>query len=1256
MTDRQNQRAAGRGADQPGTDTSPAELLCRSLARLYDELNGSSATARMMTKLADRTDRQVWEQLRVEIAMRMEHDREHGHSAAPDRIPVLTAQTFRTLRWDLDADRPLTRDRLRVLQAVLAIGKPGNRLPSPWIEQARKLLAADPPATRRAGDGGKRHHEYLESVSDDALDHVRRLTGPDGVSLTDVYVVRGQEELLARLLEEQAATGAPGQPVQVVLGEPGTGKTSMLWYLATILRGRRAATAPVGERTEPPSAERRGGAVLSPRFLRGEDLLDPLEGPRLLEALDGDTSKAQVRRGRIVLLDSADLLLHAGDGRSRLQQVVVLCQNRAIPLAMTCRTRDRSQLEDALGAAPLAVSTYVEDFRFGGEVERAVTTYCRYYLPEEIQRSTADALLQAAVRGLPVREVVARPLTLRMLLQVYDKGMDTRELDAGLVYDTYWQRRVVQDTRHGARVLADVTDMSWPAQATARLMLHDGAVALPVAELTRDLPAADAGPKHGDPAEQVAILEGRGVFTRTSTSPLAAAEDPGGSVQFFHQTLYEYAAGRCMVRLADEAGLSYYRPLEQHLSDHPDDFLRASVAEQSIVQGVRSNSAAREEALGLFLRLLRSTEVDLQVIAVRCYALLPGLYPHERRQVQDYLRDEAPQAMAEELLAILPTRCHPKPETVTADLAIILVRHPRLRQRVLELLCRFSGVGHEASGAVWSLLHELCQDHRGCLMRPVSDSSSAPAGCGGDLCLWSWLVRLDSNAATSHGNLAARLVDALTDHHGAWAHARMRELLALAERDRSRAQVLQCVSPIHRRRHMAGWPDLMRIAAETAVRLGPGKDGATGPQADEADTANGQQILEAYWYAAATTDRSPLDLLRSLAGEGSTPFDTPAPHLRGVLTRLGEQLRSTSPHVVHRLLNEAVTLCRGSDRIDQVARALLPALLSDPTRPQPRQGTLAAEQWCHDHLAEFEQTARQRPPDPAVRFIAAGLARLAPDHAARLMPWSPAARPSGHSGGRPWGHARCDAIWLAPNAATRLLVPLAAAHDHQAVAGLDRWRNLEQARHDQLVHGRNTWPIYHGDNSWHGPARNTANKIIQPVLADLAPSNPTLITQALRHRIPPADLPWLAALAKSTADQPTSASATHAKAALTRYGADLAAWCSDLWDKTLPCPDANAKTAALRLWGDLVRLGAAERPTLKQQTELAKALGDKGWAAQSWYSGTGTAPRPSPPSTRTATPGGPAWTPPWRRQPPHSPAAQRPSPHCGPISTAASRH
>ncbi|MFF2514954.1 hypothetical protein [Streptomyces sp. NPDC058086] len=99
----------------------------------------------------------------------------------------------------------------------------------------------------------------------------------------------------------------------------------------------------------------------------------------------------------------------------------------------------------------------------------------------------------------------------------------------------------------------------------------------------------------------------------------------------------------------------------------------------------------------------------------------------------------------------------------------------------------------------------------------------------------------------------------------------------------------------------------------------------------------------------------------------------------------------------------------------------------------------------------------------------------------------------------------------------------------------------------------------------------------------------------MSERIPSADVPWIAALAKQTAEQPASVTYGAARAALARCGTELAWWCAELWAGA-PCPDPDVKLAALRLWGDLVRLGAAERPSLAEQAGLAASFSASQWA------------------------------------------------------------
>ncbi|MDX3093300.1 hypothetical protein PV417_01780 [Streptomyces sp. ME19-03-3] len=1172
-----------------------------ALCLLYD-LADREVTGRALPRAGERRARlesELWRRVHVQIARQMARDRRCGVSSAPDRFTTFHWQSFRRLRIDIVRGRPITEDRQRVVEALVRLGEPEHVLPD-GLRRALEKTAARLwlAGVRRAGDGGSGRRELVDEISGRArqdlafLDH--GVPGTSRVSLRDVYVRRGTEERLARVLQQQVLAGSPGQPVQVVLGEAGTGKSSLLWYVADLLDGRRAAAPLSGTRTRPPSDELRAGVALQPVLLRAEQLLTPGEGAQLWEAFE-----LSVKPGQVALLDTADLLLHAGDGRGMLRRAVTVCQERGVPLVLTCRTRDGSALQEILDRTPSDVVLHVGDFRGSEELKRALSTYCLHYLPERSPAARAEtvaALLEAAVRGLPVREVVARPLTLRMLFEVYAPQSPMPEIDAAGLYERYWERRVRQDARHGsaAEAVPESADLSWPAQSLARLMLHDGVVALPLGEAADRMCGANPAAGRGDPLEHLVQLDRRSVVAGAFGRPAA--------VHFFHQTLFEYAAGRCLVQLAEEKKQSYYKALGRHLADHPDDYLRAVVAEQALVQGMRAKGRARDDAADLLCELLESDEADLQVIAVRACALLPDdLYSDVREVFHEYLREDASPAMSREVLALLPTREHSDPARVAEDLAVVLGRGTGMQSRVLDVLCRFARIDRRTSDIVRrSLLRGLCENRHQCVEREPDHEDAAPGGCGGERCLWSWLVNLDVNSAGSHGNQAVRLIDAMAEHQGEWATRRMRELLALAGLHRSRLQTLQCVAVIHRRAEDPDWEALFPVAAGIAQRLGTGvartlppaeaddeqagTDGHWGPRTPAEEWAQAQAALDAYWYAAATSGRSPREVIRALAEEGKTPFGVPKARLRAVLGQVGTLLREATEGVPE-LLEETVALCRGRDTVDDVSAFLLPPLLREPADDP---GTRAAAAWCADRLGVLDPRADpgRRPPSPALRFAVTGLAGVPPVRLAGIVPWP--------SQGRPWGDRRSDDTFLALDGATRLVVPLAATGHAKAVLALERWRTLEGLRHDQLARGRNAWPTFRGGDVYHGSrARDRMSALIQTALADHAPQAHRMVLDALRFRVPTADIPWLAALAKRTVEQP-GPPADPACALFDRFGPELAGWCADLWD-TGRCPDAIVKLAALRLWGDLVRMGAADRPSLAVQTELAARVRNRQW-------------------------------------------------------------
>ena len=428
-----------------------------------------------------------------------------------------------------------------------------------------------------------------------------------------------------------------------------------------------------------------------------------------------------------------------------------------------------------------------------------------------------------------------------------------------------------------------------------------------------------------------------------------------------------------------------------------------------------------------------------------------------------------------------------------------------------------------------------------------------------------------------------RLIDAMAEHQGEWATRRMRELLALAGLHRSRLQPLQCVAVIHRRAEDPDWEALFPVAAGIAQRLGTGvartlppaeaddeqagTDGHWGPRTPAEEWAQAQAALDAYWYAAATSGRSPREVIRALAEEGKTWFAASPRRVCGRYSDRSARSCVRRPRECRSSWRRRSRSAGAGTRSTTSAAFLLPPLLREPADAP---GTRAAAAWCADRLDVLDTRADpgRRPPSPALRFAVTGLAGVPPVRLAGIVPWP--------SQGRPWGDRRSDDTFLALDGATRLVVPLAATGHAKAVLALERWRTLEGLRHDQLARGRNAWPTFWGGDVYHGSrARDRMSALIQTALADHAPQAHRMVLDALRFRVPTADIPWLAALAKRTVEQP-GPPADPACALFDRFGPELAGWCADLWD-TGRCPDAIVKLAALRLWGDLLRMGAANR-------------------------------------------------------------------------------
>jgi hypothetical protein len=1173
--------------------------------------------ARLLKELIDhqllllRSKRQLDEQqasdaLRELIRRQLTKDREarerKGQPRLLGRMTVVHPVTFQRLYTELERpDAELGSDRQALVEAVahLCAEPPFRGFISGSLAGELKKAGQLLPASRTAGGGGWAGKEELEAASSAALGAADRLDDEADVSLSQVYITRGCEERLARRLLTGLARAHRAPRVELVLGEPGTGKTSLLWNLTTRLTGRCSLRDPQGGK----DGETRDGEPsvrCQPLLLRADDLLLPRETTDLLTLFDGLLHQPKYRASVIVLLDSADVLLTDDHGRAVCRELVDCCTEYEVPLVISCRTRDQDLLYDVLGTTPSAVQE-LGDFRFGGEAEHAVDAYCAHYYRGQAaarRREAYDAVVGAAVRGLPMREVVARPLTLRMLFEVYAPQVPTTEIDAAGLYDAYWTKRVAGDRRHGSAGTVDADDLSPAAEGVARIMLRDGGVAVASAHAVRLLGTAAPRPLPVTAPAALTALHRRNVLT-------GSGGHDGSSTRFFHQTLYEYAAGRCLVSLVNTRQQpEIFEQLGRRLEAAPDDFLRSVIAEQAIVQGVRDERAARSAAADLIKRLVTSDNHYLQVTALRAYALLPSV-PHAVKVMVHRFLPEAPLALVTTMMELLPTRRHTDARRVTEDLFIVLQHRPQVRRKALDLLCRFAGMdgqddGRGAATAVRDLLRDLCTRPQECVDR--APGAGVSRGCSAHTCLWSWLLGLPLQEATSHGNHAVRVVTAMASAEPDWAAARMTELLDLAEHHRSARWLWQCIPPISAHRHLSGWGPLIERAAVLAERLGnpdrirrqnrpaafvrkagaafgtmlagPGQD-ADGEsyESEEREQQEAHVLLAAHW-AETLADAPPVTVFDQLVGAGGI-FSGPQMRIRARVAALGTRLR-TAESGVPEFLDHAVARCGGSDQIDDVAESLLPALLRSPG-DEP--GTRSARDWCARQLKEMCKRAPGTRPHRAARFAAGG---LHPMPAAEIRDVVKDA----WGGGTGWQPARLDRVFLVRDSATRLLAPMAATDATgrgRESKALRRWRALEQERTRQLSLGANDWPSYGDGATWGKPERNAVNSILHASLRDHAPARPDLVAQALDEEVALADIPWLAKLVSQAADHPH---VDIAHTLLMRHGPELADWCERLWTGQQAFPDDKTRKAALRLWGDLVWMRAAERPSLTAQAGL----------------------------------------------------------------------
>ncbi|GAA3234481.1 hypothetical protein [Actinocorallia longicatena] len=358
--------------------------------------------------------------------------------------------------------------------------------------------------------------------------------GPKGEFAAGLYVHRELENVLL-----DAMVAEPGRTL-LVRGEPGYGKTSLLWGLSARLLEDDAAEV----------------FLIKSVWLLGPA---PLVESVMLEAAVRHLAEQGVRC--TVLIDTADVL--AGDERAQLalRALVKVVTERGASVVVTSRPAEANALPSFWRGFMLGpYATGVGPDGSLSEFERAVAAHARLYCGTRQQaEKLADQLLSAVARRQPIEPLCRRPLTLRMLSELYSPGTVPSTVDVTGLYETYWLDRVQEDRRVGIAA-HDTADASENLESCAvELALRMLRVGVPQTVLDADL-----RPRR---RKEIALLCRRGV---------GAVSD--GEFQFFHQTFFEYAAARGLLTKYGDHALAMLR---DRVLAYPADYVRLAVFEQT---------------------------------------------------------------------------------------------------------------------------------------------------------------------------------------------------------------------------------------------------------------------------------------------------------------------------------------------------------------------------------------------------------------------------------------------------------------------------------------------------------------------------------------------------------------------------------------------------------------------------------------------------------------------------------------------------
>jgi hypothetical protein len=237
----------------------------------------------------------------------------------------------------------------------LTIGVSSLRRGAAWQQLARlsRLLA------RELDTGARRDHEMI-GLSD------------------GVYIRRAVEDkVITTLLDQGPRAGI------IISAEAGYGKSTLLWSIFRTLQAR--------DDIEP--------LLISAAWFTSANMSNVLESSTVLEAVS-EISNEGLRP--ILLLDTADLILHDESSRMRTLELLEELTDREVAWAATTRPYEATALKP-LGAKGITLNAY-DDY----ELRQAVLALAKILCPYAATPVLQDRFARTVARGLPATDAMPK--------------------------------------------------------------------------------------------------------------------------------------------------------------------------------------------------------------------------------------------------------------------------------------------------------------------------------------------------------------------------------------------------------------------------------------------------------------------------------------------------------------------------------------------------------------------------------------------------------------------------------------------------------------------------------------------------------------------------------------------------------------------------------------------------------------------------------------------------------------------------------